>query len=88
MEERYCQSCAMPLGASDEMLGTNADGSANSDYCKYCFADGTFTQDVAMDEMIDICVPIMASANTGMSEDEARKRMGEFFPTLKRWRKN
>jgi hypothetical protein len=39
-----------------------------------------------MDEMIEVCVPHMASASTGMGEDEACKMMGEFFPTLKRWR--
>ena len=35
MENRICQSCAMPLTA-DDMLGTNADGSVNEDYCKWC----------------------------------------------------
>ena len=28
---KYCQSCGMPL--TDELLGTNADGSKNEDYC-------------------------------------------------------
>ena len=27
---KYCQSCGMPL--TDEVLGTNADGSKNEDY--------------------------------------------------------
>ncbi|HEY8465153.1 MAG TPA: zinc ribbon domain-containing protein [Bacillota bacterium] len=27
------------------------------------------------------------AANSGMSEDEARKLMREFFPKLKRWKK-
>jgi hypothetical protein len=39
-----------------------------------------------MDEMIEFCVPHMASANSGMSEDEARNMMEEFYPTLKRWK--
>ena len=88
MEERYCQSCGMPMGATDEMYGTNADGSKNEDYCKYCFEKGMFTQDCTMKEMVELCVPHMASANSGMSEDEARKMMFEFFPTLKRWKQN
>jgi len=87
MEERYCQSCAMPMGATDEMYGTNADGSKSGDYCKYCFENGRFTTDCAMDEMIEICVTHMASAHPGMSGDEARKMMRAFFPTLKRWQK-
>ena len=86
MEERYCQSCGMPMGATDEMHGTNTDGSKSEDYCKYCFEKGAFTTNSTMDEMIEICVPHMVSANSGMSDDEARKMMREFFPTLKRWK--
>ena len=88
MEEKYCQSCSMPLGADDGAYGTNADGSKNEDYCAYCFKDGAFTSDCTMDEMIELCVPHMATANSGMSEDEARAMMKEFFPTLKRWQQN
>ena len=40
--ERVCQSCGMPM-PSDELLGTNADGSHNNDYCTYCFQQGKFT---------------------------------------------
>jgi len=88
MEERYCQSCAMPMGTTDEMYGTNSDGSKSEDYCKYCFEKGAFTADCTMYGMIDFCVPHMMSANTGMSEDDARKIMNQFFPTLKRWQKS
>ncbi|MBS7391063.1 MAG: hypothetical protein KIG51_03075, partial [Fibrobacter sp.] len=31
METRFCQSCGMPL--TNEILGTNADGSKNEEYC-------------------------------------------------------
>ena len=68
--------------------GTNADGSKNEDYCKYCFENGKFAQDCTMQEMIEFCVPHMAAGNSGMSEDEARKMMCGFFPTLKRWKEN
>jgi hypothetical protein len=73
------------MGATDEMYGTNADGGKNEDYCQYCFAKGAFTQACTMSEMIEFCVPHMAAANSGMSEDEARKMMTEYFPMLKRW---
>jgi len=76
----------MPMGATDEMYGTNADGNKSDDYCKYCFENGAFTADCTMDEMIEHCVPHMTSAHSGMSEDEARKMMREFFPALKRWK--
>ena len=86
MDEKYCQSCAMPMGDSNEMYGTNADGSKNEDYCKYCYDKGKFTAECTMDEMIELCVPHMVSGNPAMSEDEARKMMKGFFPTLKRWK--
>ncbi|MCL2102604.1 MAG: zinc ribbon domain-containing protein [Syntrophorhabdaceae bacterium] len=85
MEESYCQSCGMPMGATSEMYGSNSDGSKSEDYCGYCFENGAFTKKCSMDEMIEICVPHMTSA-TDYSEDEARKIMREFFPTLKRWK--
>ena len=88
MDEKYCQSCAMPMGATNELYGTNADGSKSEDYCKYCYEDGKFTADCVMDEMIEFCVPHMVSASAGMSDDEARKMMHEIFPKLKRWQTN
>ena len=37
----------MPL--TDDVLGINADGSKNEDYCMYCYKDGKFLQDCTMD---------------------------------------
>ena len=37
MEQKFCQSCGMPL--TNEVLGTNADGSKNEDYCMTFFLD-------------------------------------------------
>ena len=37
-----CQSCEMPL-EHDEVMGTNADGSLNRDYCIYCYKEGKLT---------------------------------------------
>lgn len=41
MEAKLCQSCGMPL-SSAEVLGTNADGSLNEEYCTYCYQHGQF----------------------------------------------
>lgn len=87
MNQKFCQSCGMPLGDTDELHGTNADGSQNETYCKYCFENGAFTFQGTMEEMIEICVPHMTSAHPGMSEEKARKNMLEWFPSLKRWKK-
>ena len=35
MEQKFCQSCGMPL--TEEILGTNADGIKNEDHCIYCY---------------------------------------------------
>ena len=47
---KFCQSCGMPL--TEDVLGTNADGSKNKDYCMYCYRDGKFLQECTMEEMI------------------------------------
>lgn len=85
MKEKYCQSCGMPMGETDELYGTEADGSKNHDYCSYCYDKGSFTADCTMEEMIEFCIPHMANADSGMSPEEARKMMLQFFPALKRW---
>lgn len=53
MEQKFCQSCGMPL--NPEVLGTEKDGSKNEEYCTYCYADGHFTVECTMDEMINQC---------------------------------
>ena len=63
MEERYCQSCGMPMGSTDELYGTETDGSKSVDYCKYCYGGGAFLFQCSMDEMIDFCVKPMAEHN-------------------------
>ncbi|MCI8833817.1 MAG: transcriptional regulator [Ruminococcus sp.] len=85
--QKFCQSCGMPMGDTKELYGTNADGSKSEDYCKYCFENGAFTFQGTMEEMIEICIPPMVAANPQMKEEEARKGMQEWFPTLKRWKK-
>lgn len=88
MNEKYCQSCGMPMSNTEEMYGTESDGRKSQDYCKYCYDKGEFTAKCTMDEMIEFCVPHMATGNEGMSEDKARGMMKEWFPGLKRWQNN
>lgn len=86
MEEKYCQSCGMPMGETDELYGTQQDGSKSTDYCKYCYEKGTFTSEVTMEEEIEICVPILVEEKVCATAEEARAMMKEFFPSLKRWK--
>ena len=79
----------MPL--TEEMLGTNADGSKNGDYCSYCYKEGTFTNDCTMDEMIEFCAQFVDEVNKNMpkpmTKEEYKGMMRQYFPQLKRWRK-
>ena len=86
---KFCQSCGMPL--TDDVLGTNADGSKNEDYCKYCYNDGKFLQECTMDEMIEHCAQFIDTVNEGLpnpiTKEEYIGQMKMYFPGLKRWRK-
>lgn len=81
---RICQSCAMPM-PTDEMLGTEQNGTASQDYCSYCYQNGAFNGPTqTMEQMVDVCVPFMVKE--GMPETQARKIMEETLPLLKRWK--
>lgn len=84
----FCQSCGMPLD-SENVTGTNHDGSKNPNYCIYCYNDGAFTVDCTMQEMIAISLHHMKEmfeGNPEFNEQEALEKMNSFFPELKRWK--
>ena len=77
-----CQCCGMPL--DDTIIGRNKDGSLNEDYCKWCYADGTYTYS-NMDDLIDVCVNHMV--NEHFSEEQARSYMKQMRPKLDYWKR-
>lgn len=77
-----CQCCGMPL--EDEIIGRDKDGSLNEEYCKWCYADGTYTYS-NMDDLINVCVGHMVNEN--FTEDAAREYMKQLLPTLNYWKK-
>ena len=81
-QKLICQCCGMPL--EDEIIGRNKDGSLNESYCKWCYADGTYTYS-DMDNLIDVCVPHMVSE--GFTEEQARAYMKEMLPKLDYWKR-
>ena len=89
MKQKFCQSCGMPL--TDDVLGTNADGTKNEDYCMYCYKDGKFLQECTMEEMIEHCAQFVNEVNKGLpqpiTKEEYIGQMKMYFPHLKRWRK-
>ena len=77
-----CQCCGMPL--DDEIIGRNKDGTLNEDYCKWCYADGTYTYS-DMDDLIEVCVRHMVSEE--FTEEQARAYLKESLPKLDYWKR-
>lgn len=78
-----CQCCGMPI-EDDNIMGRDSDGSLNEDYCKWCYADGTYTYS-NMDDLIDVCVKNMVGEN--FSEEQAREYLKEMLPKLDYWKR-
>ena len=81
-----CQSCAMPLEKPED-YGTERDGSKSADYCQYCYANGAFTGEMTMEQMIEACVPFTLEAKVFPTAEAARAEMTKNSPKLKRWAK-
>lgn len=78
-----CQCCGMPID-DDSILGRDKDGTLNEEYCKWCYADGTYTYN-DMDELIDVCVKNMV--NESFTEEQARYYLKEMLPKLDYWKR-
>ena len=85
MEQKYCQSCGMPL--TEELKGTNADASKNEDLLQ---GRGVYPEDCSMEEMIGSCAQFVDEVNKNMpkpmSQEEYKQMMRPYFPMLKRWK--
>ena len=55
-QNKFCQSCGMPMKKDPENGGTNADGTRNEMYCSHCYQNGTFTFNGNMQEMQELCI--------------------------------
>lgn len=91
MEQKFCQSCGMPMPQTGEYKGTNADGSPNEDYCLDCYKDGKFTQEMTIEQMVEHSAQFTDEINewsgTNLTVEEMKDWLRQFYPTLKRWRK-
>ena len=81
-QKLICQCCGMPL--EDAIIGKDKDGTPNESYCKWCYADGTYTYS-EMDELINVCIPHMV--NESFSEEQARTYMKQILPKLDYWKR-
>lgn len=86
-----CQSCGMAL-EKDSDKGTESDGIKSEEYCAFCYQQGGFVQDITMEQQVELDLQDLdkwnASVGLHVTEQEARKRLMEFLPTLKRWKKD
>ena len=80
--QQVCQCCGMPL--EEAVISREKDGTPNTDYCKWCYADGEYTYS-DMDDLIDVCVTHMV--NDDFSEEQARSYMKQLLPTLDYWKR-
>ena len=83
-QEPACQCCGTPFSVPNMPKGTDADGTENPNFCKWCYDEGKFAS-MTMDEVIETSAPYLMQA-TGVSLDEAVSFMGALLPTLDRWR--
>ena len=82
-QKLYCQCCGMPL--EDEIISREKDGALNEEYCRWCYADGTFFYH-DMDDLIEVCVGNMVNEN--FSEEQARAYLKASLPRLKYWKEH
>lgn len=66
-------------------FGTGQDGHQAEEYCRYCYANGRFTDPgITLVGMTDLCARVLRQR--GMPEAQARAMMTGLLPQLKRWR--
>lgn len=83
-DKARCQSCGMPLG--EGFYGTEADGLPSSEYCKFCYQNGSFVDStMTVEKMIALSIDNMVN-DLKMSEEQAEKLANEFVPKLGRWK--
>jgi hypothetical protein len=75
----------MPMKVTED-FGTGPNGQRVKDYCRYCYANGAFTDPaITMQDMLQKCVAVMGGQGE-MPAAQARTLMAEVLPHLKRWR--
>lgn len=82
-----CQSCGMSI-EEDKDKGTNADGTLSSEYCLYCFKEGAFTNDLTIDQYVEIGLdysPEYQAATTEGEKKHIKEQTKHYLSGLKRW---
>ena len=80
---KICQSCGMEMSKAEE-FGTEANGSANQEYCCYCYQNGAFEDpDATLEETVEACI----EAYEADTPAGVRALMRDHLSKLKRWAK-
>ncbi len=80
-----CQSCGMPL--EDGFYGTLQGGQIMTEYCKFCFQEGGFTEPgLTFDEMLGRSVDHL-QRELKFSAAEAEQVAFAMLTDLRRWKK-
>lgn len=75
----------MPLTEEFKNFGTENDGSPASEYCMFCYQNGSFTNpDQTVEGMVQSSIDFMTT-NLGFTEEQASQMSNEVIPGLKRW---
>lgn len=81
--ELFCQSCTMPIDKIEDR-GTEKDGLKSSDYCKYCYQQGKFTDpDMTLTKMKNMVTSQMKQSSLPQA---ILQQSLELLPHLKRWK--
>jgi len=74
----------MPMEKPED-FGTNADGSRNKDYCRFCLQNGRFTDpNITMEQMIEKVAGFIVT-KMKMPKAQAKEMAKTLIPKLKRW---
>ena len=80
---QLCQCCGTPFTVPNMPHGTDADGTENDSYCKWCYADGQFAY-TDLTQLIDFLASHMSNENG--SPDQVRAYLEAHLPQLEHWK--
>lgn len=81
--ELFCQSCTMPIDNTADR-GTEANGEKSTEYCKYCYQNGSFVNPgMSLENMKSLVTEKMQELHIPAA---VTQQSLEMLPQLKRWR--
>ena len=78
-----CQCCGMPP-KEDELMSREPDGSYNEEYCRWCYAEGTFAYS-SKESLLDYLVQHMPNPSQ-LDETTRRAQFDAYLSQLNHWK--